>query len=74
MYLAVKLWEHIQDRPEGIPTSWPAETIELGASRVLPPGQYRLMTHTDFAAYKATRQHLYDAYLALLPVEEPPQE
>jgi hypothetical protein len=70
MYLAVKIWQDMADKPDGMPDAWPAEVKELGASRTLPDGPWQLMTYADYLTYKGVRQATYAAWLASLPVEE----
>lgn len=59
MYVAVKLYKDVVEKPAGIPDAWPAEVIELGMSRTVPAANWLLMTCDDFIRYKAARQEVY---------------
>jgi hypothetical protein len=69
MYIAVKLYQSISNKPAGVPDAWPAETITLGESTTLPDGDgWILMTEEEFIAHKASNHSDYIAWLTSLPV------
>lgn len=63
MNIAVKTYQHVIQKPAGIPDMWPAETVNLGTGTTLPDnsGHWQLMTETEFNAYK---DFFYPDYLA----------
>jgi len=65
MNLAVKFFKNLSEKPEGIPDSWPAETVELGDSEVLPDdsGDWILMTSEELEDYKNTIQEEYNTWI-----------
>lgn len=62
MNVAVKLYQDVSDKPEGIPGLWPAETIELGESTQLPNGPWALMTCTEYQEYRRYHKAAYDSW------------
>jgi len=63
MNLAVLLYQHVTDKPTGIPDGWPAEVIELGDSTEVPDETWNLMTSEQLVAYKIANQAAYNAWL-----------
>lgn len=61
--LSVLLWKDVLSNPDGIPGEWPAEVDTVADdAEVLPP---RIkMTEEEYAAYRASVQHLFDAWQA----------
>lgn len=60
--LDVKFYSQVAN-PDGIPTDWPAQCVEIDDALPVTAGATR-MTSTQFASYKAARQAAYDAWNA----------
>lgn len=71
MNLAVLKYQFVTNKPEGIPDSWPAETIELGNSTELPGENWVLMTKEEFDSHVADNKSDYDSwYFSNIQLEE----
>jgi hypothetical protein len=57
--LAVLLYEHVTNKPAGIPDVWPAEVREVIE---LPDSNWIAMSVAEFEAYKTTHQATYDTW------------
>jgi hypothetical protein len=65
--LAVLLYEHVTNKPAGIPDVWPAEVREVIE---LPSPDWLEMSEAELEAYKATHQATYDTwYQSIITVD-----
>lgn len=73
---AVKLYETVSNKPEGIPDGWPAEVVDIGEAQELPEWcdeTWDLMSQEELDTQKSNNQSAYNTWYASytsIPIEE----
>jgi len=67
--IAFLTYQYVSEKPEGIPSAWPAQVITNASSA--PNSDWQLMSEENYAAYLATHQSDFDSWNAAVSAASP---